>query len=216
MPTSPPAADDPLTSIFAYRAFDLRDRFPQPLATFREALACLQSDDAYLPAISGEIVAYFRGGGALPIPETFFIRRSDNDVAIVSVEDNDAVCEAVDRWLRNTLMHHTPTSITQEASTMRPGRLDLLLEQCDPDAPELDDVNAWRDMPDVGREVLDPPSAKDVWAAVVNRLGKTHATRWMATPHAQLENQRPIDVLETNPQRIYALLVLEKVRKDQG
>ncbi|MDR5900420.1 hypothetical protein QC823_15760 [Halomonas vilamensis] len=142
MPTSPPTADNPLTLIFAYRAFDLRDRFPQPLAIFHETLACLQSHDAYLHSMSGEIVAYLRGGGALSIPESFFIRRSGNDVGIVSAEANDAVCEAVDRWLRNTLTLHPPTSITQEASTIRPGRLDLLLEQCDPDASELDDVNA--------------------------------------------------------------------------
>ncbi|MYL23958.1 DUF2384 domain-containing protein [Halomonas alkaliantarctica] len=209
MPVSPPSADDPLTSIFAYRAFDLRDRFPQPLSTFREALECLQSDDAYLPALSGDIVAYLRGGGALSIPESFFIRCSGNDVTFVSAEDNDAVCEAVDRWLRDTVTRNTLTSVIQEASPMRPGRLDLLLEQCDPNAPESDEVNAWRDMPDVGREGRDPPRAEDVGATVVDRFGKTHAKRWMTTPHAQLESQRPIAILETNPQRVYALLLQE-------
>lgn len=48
--------------VFAYRAFDLRDRFPQPLETFRDALELLQSDDAYMAAMSGEIMAYLRGG----------------------------------------------------------------------------------------------------------------------------------------------------------
>lgn len=33
--------DDPILSVFAYRAFDLRDHFPQPLETFRDALECL-------------------------------------------------------------------------------------------------------------------------------------------------------------------------------
>ncbi|MBR9902452.1 MAG: hypothetical protein GYB15_00540 [Gammaproteobacteria bacterium] len=53
-------SDDIGQAIFAYRSFDLRDRFPQPLETFREALACLQSDDAYMAAMSGEIIAYLR------------------------------------------------------------------------------------------------------------------------------------------------------------
>ncbi|WP_075880117.1 antitoxin Xre/MbcA/ParS toxin-binding domain-containing protein [Vreelandella massiliensis] len=72
-------------------------------------------------------------------------------------------------------------------------------------------MKPWRDMPDVGREVLDPPSPEDVRAAAVNMLGEAHAQRWMVNPHAQLENQRPIAVLETNPQRVYALLPLGKV-----
>lgn len=41
--------------------------------------------------------------------------------------------------------------------TQPPYTLDLLLQQCDPNASEPKDIKAWRDMPDVGREVLDPP-----------------------------------------------------------
>src|SRR5690554_7041999 len=66
---------DPLEAIFAYRVFDLRDRFPEPVATFREALACLQSDRAYLPELSGDIVAYVRGGYAITVPAAFYLRR---------------------------------------------------------------------------------------------------------------------------------------------
>lgn len=64
-PSHPPT--DPLALIFAYRAIDLRDRFPQPLESFREALECLQSDRSYMAAMSGEIIAYLRGGYALTI-----------------------------------------------------------------------------------------------------------------------------------------------------
>lgn len=209
MPTLPRSTDILTSAIFAYRAFDLRDHFPQPLATFRDALECLQSDGAYLPAMSGEIVAYFRDGSALPIPEHFFIRRSGNDAALAPPEDNDAVCEAVETWLREAHRQKDPTAIVQNASTLRPDRLDLLLEQCDPDAPEPDELKAWSDMPDVGREVLDTPSEQDVWVAAVNILGEAHAQRWMATPHPQLENQRPEAWLVENPQRVYALLVRE-------
>lgn len=34
MPSAQPSGDDPLQRVFAYRAFDLRDRFPQPLENF--------------------------------------------------------------------------------------------------------------------------------------------------------------------------------------
>ena len=68
-------ADDPLSFIFAYRVFDLRDRFPAPLPTFRQALACLFTEQAYLPELSAEIVAYLRDGRAITIPPAFFIRQ---------------------------------------------------------------------------------------------------------------------------------------------
>ncbi|MDW7748251.1 hypothetical protein [Halomonas sp.] len=101
---SSPAPEDPLDRIFAYRAFDLRDRFPQPLETFREALECLQSESAYLPSWSGEIVAYLRGGGSISIPDRFFFRDEPGvDPAIVSPEFNDEVCAEVQEWLRQEL-----------------------------------------------------------------------------------------------------------------
>ncbi|MCC5902734.1 MAG: hypothetical protein JJT87_12520 [Halomonas sp.] len=43
MPLTPTPHDEPLVRVFAYRTFDLRDRVPQPLDTFRQALECLQS-----------------------------------------------------------------------------------------------------------------------------------------------------------------------------
>ncbi len=54
MPPAHTPCQDALKSVFAYRVFDLRDRFPQPLETFRQALECLQSDNAYLPDMSGD------------------------------------------------------------------------------------------------------------------------------------------------------------------
>lgn len=83
-------------NVFVYRAFDLRDRFPQPLETFRDALECLQSDVAYLPAMKCEFVAYLQGGNALMIPDGFFQRRLDGDVSLVYLEENDDVCDAVE------------------------------------------------------------------------------------------------------------------------
>lgn len=138
--------------IFAFRAFDLRDRFPQPLETFRDALECLQSDDAYMAAMSGEIVAYLRGGGVLNVPVDFFLHRSGNSVTLVAPEENDAVCDAVDAWLHEAPIvtdNHTPH---QKASTNRPYRLELLLDQCDINAEESDDISTWRNIPEVGRE----------------------------------------------------------------
>lgn len=67
-------SDGPLSAIFAYRVFDLRDHFPAPYPEFRQALEALQSDRAYLPEMSGQIVVYCRDGRSLEIPHHFFIR----------------------------------------------------------------------------------------------------------------------------------------------
>lgn len=56
-------ASGPLNRIFAFRAFDLRDRFPHPFRDFRGALDALQSETTYLPEMSGQSVAYCREGG---------------------------------------------------------------------------------------------------------------------------------------------------------
>ena len=64
-----------LNAIFAFRAFDLRDRFPAPFPDFRSALEALQSDTAYLAELSGELVAYCRDGRSFEIPPRFFIRK---------------------------------------------------------------------------------------------------------------------------------------------
>src|SRR5690554_980254 len=96
-PSNPPS--DPLAWIFAYRAIDLRDRFPQPLESFREALECLQSDRSYMAAMSDDIIAYLHGGYSLTIPDGFFIRRSGEiDATLVPPEENDAVCAEVEAW----------------------------------------------------------------------------------------------------------------------
>lgn len=89
---------DPLDQVFAYRVFDLRDRFPEPLATFRQALECLLSDRAYLPEESGEIVAYLRNGLSITIPPEFFIlkepRFESREAAEVWVRERMADIEA--------------------------------------------------------------------------------------------------------------------------
>ncbi|MEL7982577.1 hypothetical protein AAG584_21275 [Vreelandella titanicae] len=152
-------SDDIGQAIFAYRSFDLRDRFPQPLETFREALACLQSDDAYMAAMSGEIIAYLRGGGTVQIPDDFFIHRSVNSVALLGEEENDAICLAVEAWLLERLAQINADFSQPETSRIRPYKLELLLDQCDANADETDEVHAWRDLTEVGREQLDECAA---------------------------------------------------------
>lgn len=59
--------------ILGFRSFDMRDRFPQPVATFREALELLQSDRAYMPEWSGDIVCYLKDGRSITIPGSFYL-----------------------------------------------------------------------------------------------------------------------------------------------
>lgn len=205
MSSAKPPNNDPLQSVFAYRAFDLRDRFPQPLATFRQALECLQSDDAYLPDMSGEIVAYLRGGRAFHIPEHFFIRQSGNSCAVVPSKENDQVCEAVEAWLRDALLKDMKDAL--DASTVKPARLNILLDECDPNAPEPDDIQAWQHMSDVGREVIGTPYREDIWEAAVQAMGEVQARRWMKTAHPQLGNKSPNLCIEEDPTRVYELVV---------
>lgn len=58
--------------ILCFRAFDMRDHFPEPVETFEKALELLQSDRAYLPEISGEIVCYLKSGESINIPHSLF------------------------------------------------------------------------------------------------------------------------------------------------
>ena len=62
-----------LQQILAFRAYDMRDRFPQPFNSFRDALEALQSDRAYLPEMSGDIICYLKNGQSIPIPDLFFL-----------------------------------------------------------------------------------------------------------------------------------------------
>ena len=59
-------------NILCFRAFDMRDHFPAPVETFRQALELLQSDRAYLPEESSEIVCYLKNGETLKIPQSFY------------------------------------------------------------------------------------------------------------------------------------------------
>lgn len=209
MTPSAQASIDPLERIFAYRAIDLRDRFPQPLETFREALECLQSDRSYLAAMSGEIIAYLRGGYSLIIPDEFFIRRSSEiDATLVPPEENDAVCAEVEAWLRATLNTHEKDLPAAVPLAERPYSLDQLLEQCDPQAPHPEELKAWHEMPDVGREVVEYLNDNDVWGAAERVFGdKEKAQRWMKTPLKQLNDRSPIEVLNEDPQQVYDLLI---------
>ena len=62
-----------LQQILAFKAIDMRDHFPEPLNSFRDALEVLQSDRAYLPEMSGEIICYLKNGQSISIPEQFFL-----------------------------------------------------------------------------------------------------------------------------------------------
>tara|TARA_R110001599_G_scaffold12658_7_gene59113 strand:- start:352 stop:1386 length:1035 start_codon:yes stop_codon:yes gene_type:complete len=60
----------------------MRDRFPEPVATFKNALELLQSEKAYLPEMSGEIVCYLKSGKLIKIPNTFFLFEEKNFASI--------------------------------------------------------------------------------------------------------------------------------------
>jgi hypothetical protein len=62
-------------AILCFRAFDMRDRFPEPVETFEEALVLLQSDRAYLPEMISDIVCYLRSGKSLTIPHEFYLQK---------------------------------------------------------------------------------------------------------------------------------------------
>ena len=61
-------------AIICFRAFDMRDRFPEPVETFEEALMLLQSDRAFLPEMISDIVCYLRSGRSLTIPHEFYLQ----------------------------------------------------------------------------------------------------------------------------------------------
>lgn len=200
---------DPLARIFAYRTIDLRDRFPEPLESFREALECLQSDRSYMAAMSGEIIAYLRGGYSLTIPDEFFIRRSGEiNATLVPPEENDAVCAKVQAWLRETLTRPDVDTTKGVPAEERPYSLDQLLAQCDPQAPHPDELQAWQNMPDVGREIVDAPTETDIWQAAERLLeSREGAERWMTSPEIALRGRTPADVMVEDPQRVYDLIM---------
>lgn len=69
-------------NILCFRAFDMRDRFPEPVATFKEALELIQSEKAYLPEVLGEIVCYLKSGKSIKIPNTYFLYEEKNFASI--------------------------------------------------------------------------------------------------------------------------------------
>jgi hypothetical protein len=84
-----------MKNVFAYRVFDLRDRFEMPFPNALEALMALYSDRAYMPEESGEIVAYCSDGSRIVIPDKFFIQRkasfSDRNEAKKWLIDRQAI-----------------------------------------------------------------------------------------------------------------------------
>lgn len=206
-PSHPPS--DPLDRIFAYRAIDLRDRFPQPLESFREALECLQSDRSYMAAMSGEIIAYPRGGYSLSIPDEFFIRSSGEiNATLVLPYENDEVCAKVQTWLREMLTRPDVDTTKGVPVEERPYSLDQLLAQCDSKAPHSDELKAWQNMPDVGREILETPTETDIWQAA-ERLFESRegAERWMTSPEVALRGRAPVDVIVEDPQLVFDLIM---------
>lgn len=200
---------DPLDWIFAYRAIDLRDRFPQPLETFREALECLQSDRSYMAAMSGDIIAYLRGGYSLTVPDHFFLsRRSEIDATLIPSDQNDAVCGEVEAWLRRTLAAHEKDLPNTVPLEKRPYSLDQLLQQCELEAPELEELKGWHDAPDVGLEIPDAPCERDVWQAAERLFGNLEgAKRWMLSPEIAFSGRTPADVALEDPQQVYDLIM---------
>lgn len=200
---------DPIAPIFAYRAIDLRDRFPQPLESFREALECLQSDRSYMAAMSGEIITYLRGGYSLNIPDEFFIRSSGEiNATLVTPDENDEVCAKVQAWLQEIIRQPDVDTTKGVPVEERPYSLDQLLAQCDPQAPHSDELKAWQDMPDVGREILEAPTETDIWRAA-ERLFESRegAERWMTSPEIALHGRTPVDVMVEDPQLVFELIM---------
>ncbi|MCD1652680.1 MULTISPECIES: hypothetical protein [Halomonas] len=155
--------------------------------------------------MSGEIVAYLRDGHALPIPEYFFILQTGHSSAVVLPQENDYVCSAVEAWLRDALLK--TSTVLEKASTVRPARLNILIDQCDPNAPEPGDIQAWQHMGDVGREIIDAPSREDVWNAAARAMGEVQARRWMKTAHPLLDSKSPNLGIEEDPTRVYELVL---------
>ena len=85
--------------IFAFRAFDLRDHFPEPFCSFRDALEALQSDRAYMPNEHGEIICYLKGGGKIRIPAKFFMcqkpffeSKKEAEAWLSEADDKEKIC----------------------------------------------------------------------------------------------------------------------------
>ncbi|UZD64655.1 hypothetical protein [Marinobacter sp. AN1] len=117
----------------------MRGRFPEPFADFRGALEALQSDIAYLPEMSGEIVAYSRDGRWFEIPTRFFIRRPPRF----------ADREAAEQWVRErqqAIEQGKPGAKSMGYVVARPG---------DPIEKQIDDALAFRDCRLVGPEEND-------------------------------------------------------------
>lgn len=77
---------DPLDQVFAFRAFDFRNRFPDPLPDFRAALECLQSEDAYMPDVDAQIRAYLKDARSIAIPNSFFWLEQKHFASLAEVQ----------------------------------------------------------------------------------------------------------------------------------
>lgn len=75
---------NPHPDILCFRAYDMRDHFPEPVETFRQALELLQSDRAYLPEESASIICYLKTGQSIAIPDSLYLKnvpRFENEAA---------------------------------------------------------------------------------------------------------------------------------------
>ena len=142
------------SQIFAYRAFDLRDRFPAPFPDFKNALEALQSDDAYLPDMACDIVAYRRDGQHITIPPEFYTRHhprfETRAEALAWVQEQQAVIARGDALSK--LRAHT------------------LGNPADPLEKQVDDAMAHKD-----RRIIDP-SENDVVCEQVTQWLMTHTS----------------------------------------
>ncbi|WP_051530407.1 MbcA/ParS/Xre antitoxin family protein [Halomonas halodenitrificans] len=206
-PSHPPT--DPLTRVFAYRAIDLRDRFPQPLESFREALECLQSDRSYMAAMSGEIIAYLRGGYSLTIPDEFFIRRSGEiDATLVPPEENDAVCAKVQAWLRETLTRPDVDTTKGVPLEQRPYSLEQLLAHGQLQSPQSLNINNPQSLSEEERGALAYLNATSLWEAAQHVLGsREKAYDWIKSPHEKLEGKTPEQVFPEDKAQVLSLLI---------
>lgn len=105
---------------------------------------------SYIAAMSGDIIAYLRGGYSLTVPDRFFLRRrSEVDATLVLPEQNGAVCDEVETWLRRTLAAYEKGMPETVLLGERPYPLNQLLKQCELEAPEIGELKEWHDTPDV-------------------------------------------------------------------
>lgn len=130
---------DPLDQVFAYRVLDLRNRFPEPVPTLRQALECLLSDRAYMPESTGEIIACLQDDRSIEIPSEFFIVK----------KPRFQTRESAELWVRERM---ADIDAGKPMATLRGA---LLANSDDPIDKQIDDALARRLPKLIDRESID-------------------------------------------------------------